>query len=205
METTVQAPPVSTGTGTAPNWRVIAVIAALVLVAWWVWRQSSKTKPDVPLRSNDATAPLAPPGIPLTLTEKMARAVDTVIPVVMTSGTLVPHDDDEIRQLVRKVFSRLNAMGEAVTLIKVVSASKTQDSYKTVSYEMVLNAHDAVHNVGVMLTLAVLIPASGKLYVRQFRLYHDAEKTDPGPGAASEPAGLAAYEDPMKVLQGMKL
>lgn len=192
------------------NWPLAVTIAALALVVWWVWRERSKTKPEVPLVPNVTPPPVPPPGIPLTLAEKMAKVVDTAIPVVMTSGSTVPYDDDEINQLVRRVLARLNAMGESVSLIKVVSSSKTQDSYKTVSYEIVISAFDSKSTVGLMLTISALVPVSGTLYVRTFKLYHNAppreKATTAEPSAAyDQPSLYAQYEDPVKVLAAMKI
>jgi hypothetical protein len=186
-------------------WRLVLILLAMAAIVWWVWHTWTKEKPTVPLQSNPVSAPPTPAGIPLTLTQKMARVTDIAIPVVMTSGTQVEYDDDEVNQLVRRVLSKLNAMGEQVSLIKTVSVSKTQDSYKTVAYDIIMNAYDAVHNIGLMLALSILVPVSGQLYVRQLRMYHDAETaTNAGPGAASDPVGYAPYENAMDVLAAMK-
>ena len=196
-------------TGGGLDWRTVAVIAALALVVWWVWKERSKTKPDVAMRPNVSPAPVPPPGIPLDLSSKMARVVDTAIPVVMTSGRPVPYDEDEVGQLVRRVLARLNSMGENVSLIKVISVSKTQDSYKTVTYDLVISVFDATNNVGMMLTVSILIPVSGAMYVREFRLYHRDGAVERGPNAASDPSlgtgGFAAFEDPAAVLAKMKI
>lgn len=198
--------PASIAADAAPegwNWRTLLVIAALAVAVWWVWSRKT-TKPEVPMVSNVTPAPTPPAGIPKTLAEKLAMAVDTQIPVVMTSGSAVPHDEDEINRIVASVLARVNALNESVTLINVVTASKTQDSYKTVSYDVVANVFDAKGHVGVMIVTNVLIPVSGTMFVRELRLYHAADKND-GPRPASEPAGHAPYESPLDVLNTTKI
>lgn len=186
------------------NWRVMVIVGVMAVVAWWVWRRMAKTKPDVVMTPNATAPPQPPAGIPLSLVEKMARAVDTQIPVVMTSGTAVPYDEDEIARMARTVLGKLNAQDESVSLVSVASVSKTQDSYKTVSYDMVLNAYDARNNVGLMLSVSTLVPVSGKLYIRKFSLFHTKDDNS-GPGPASEPAGHAAYQSPLQALANTKL
>lgn len=185
------------------NWRVIAVVAALGLVAWWAWKQQT-TVPEVPMQNNATPPPDPPAGVPLSLTQKMAMLVDKQIPVVMTSGSAVPYDDDEIARLVRVVLGRLNSMDESVSPITTASVSKTQDSYKTVTYDIVANVHDARARVGLMVFLQVLVPVSGKMYIRQLRLYNDKDRGD-GPAAASGPAGPAPYESALEVLAKTKM
>lgn len=186
------------------NWRTFLVIAALALVVWWVWRERGK-KRRVKMQDNVSPPPVPPPGVPLTLTEKMAQVVDTAIPVVMTSGTSAAYDDTEVVKVANAVLARLNALGEKVALIKVTSASKTVDSYKTVSYDLVVSAYDPRANVGVLLAISVLVPVSGKMYVRTLKMYHEAEDKTPGPRAASDPVDLAPFEGPLDVLSSMKL
>lgn len=196
----------ATGAGGLLNWRTILVVAVLLAAVWWIWRERSKTKPEVVLQPNATPAPPLSPGIPVSLGEKMARLVDTAIPVVSTSGAPVPHDDDEIRQLVRVVLGRVNAMGESISLMNIVSVSKTQDSYKTVTYDIVCNVYDAQANLGMMHTISVLIPVSGTLYIREYKMTQDVpSKAGAGLGAASDPAEFAAYEDPLAVLGAMKV
>ena len=206
VATTAAAPATSSGVF-GSNWRTIVVVGVLLAVVWWVWRERSKTKPEVMMQPNLTPAPPLPPGIPLTLGEKMAQLIDTSIPVVLTSGSPVPHDDDEIRQLLRVVLGRLNALGEAVTLTDIVSVAKTQDSYKTVAYDIVCNVYDARANVGMMQTISLLVPMSGTLYIRQYKMTQDvpSKAGGGGLGAASDPVEYAAYEDPMAVLGAMKV
>lgn len=187
------------------TWRTMLVIAALAAAAWWVWRESPRKKPAVALQSNVTPPPPAPPGVPMTLTTKMAQAVDTQIPVVMTSGSVVQHDDDEIRSIVRKVLSRLNDMGEAITLLQIASAAKTQDSYKTVSYEIVAQVFDSRENVGMSIVIHALVPLSGQLYVRTLRLQNTPDDGKGPAGVEGRGAGLAAYEDPVAVLKKFKI
>lgn len=189
------------------SWRVVAVVAALALLAWWVLRRPPATAvPELPMRPNATPQPAPLPGVPLSLSTKMAMVVDTQIPVVMTSGTPVPYDDDDIRQVVRSVLAKLNAMDESVTVIQVVSASKTQDSYKTVAYDVVASVHDAKENVGMLLDVSALVPVSGKLYVRKLQMHNKAPDTVAGPEAREGGGGgLAAYEDPVALLSKMKL
>lgn len=190
--------------GRTTNWRTLVIVGVMALVAWWVWRRTARTKPEVAMTPNATAPPQPPAGIPLGLAEKIARVVDTQIPVVMTSGASVPYDEDEINRMARTVLGKLNAMDESVSLVGVASVSKTQDSYKTVSYDLILNAYDARNNVGLMLSVSTLVPVSGKLYVRKFSLFHTKDD-DSGPGPASEPAGHAAYQSPLQALANTKL
>lgn len=188
------------------SWRVLLVVAAMALVAYWVWQSHAKKRPPVLVLPN-TPAPTDPmPGVPPNLIAKLARVADTQIPVVMTSGTPVPHGEDEIRQIVRQALARLNALDERVSLIQVTSAAKTVDSYKTVAYDIVISVHDGRENVGVLLSLAVLVPVSGKLYIRSFRMFNSPSDRDPGPpGAGSDLSGAhAPFEDAVSVLRGMK-
>lgn len=187
------------------SWRTVLVIGIMAAIVWYIWRRGWKTKPTVPLTNNSSPAPPAPAGISLTFTEKLARLVDTAIPVVMTSGSVVQYDEDEIGQIVRQVLQRLNAMGESVTLMKVVDVSKTQDSYKTVTYDILINVHDAITRVGLLLNLSVLIPVSGTLYIRKFQMYNKPESQGAGLQAATDPAGFASYDSPLQVLSNLKL
>lgn len=185
------------------DWRVLLVLLVLVGVAWWIWTKKTQ-KPEVPLTPNITSPPPAPPGISKSLVEKMAMATDKQIPVVMTSGTPVPYDTDEIHRIVNTVLGKVNAMNESLTFISLASASKTQDSYKTVSYDIVANVYDSKNNVGIMVTINVLIPVSGFMYVRTLQLFHAHGKED-GLRAASEPVRMAAYESPLDVLAGTEL
>lgn len=187
------------------NWRTVIVTAVLMGLAWLVWRHQGETVPVVETTPNVTPPPVPPPGVPTTLTAKLAAAVDTEIPVVMTSGSPVQYDDDEIKQTVRSVLARVNAAGESLTLIQVASAAKTVDSYKTVAYDIRANVHDSKENVALLLTIAALVPVSGKLYVRSFRLSQDAEETRPGLPGPEPAGGLAEYEDPVAILGKIKL
>lgn len=189
------------------NWRTLAVIALIGLVAWWVWTNQPKKMPDVVMQPNTPAPVAQVPGVPPTVVSKMARVADTQIPVVMTSGTAVQYGDDEIRQVIRQVLDRLNAMDEKMTLIQVASASKTVDSYKTVAYDIVASMYDSRENVGMLVAMSVLVPASGKLYVRSLKLHNSPSESNPGPpGAGENPrGGLAEYEDPVTVLRKMKV
>lgn len=187
------------------NWRAIAVLALLAAVVWWLWRLQDTAKPKVPMLANTPAPQVSLPGVSSTLLTKIARVPDVQIPVVMTSGSVVPYGEDEVRQIVRRVLERLNAMGESVSLIQVVSVSKTLDSYKTVAYELVISVHDSKQTVGMMLSLSVLVPVSGEVYVRSFRPYNTT--VDTGPPGAGDHAGsvFAEFEDPVAVLHNHKL
>lgn len=191
--------------GRALNWRTVIVTAVLLGLAWWVWRRQGETVPPVEVTPNITPPPVPPPGVPTTLTAKLAAAVDTEIPVVMTSGSPVQYDDDEIKQTIRTVLARVNAAGEYLTLIQVASAAKTVDSYKTVAYDIRANLHDSKENVGLLVSMAVLVPVSGKLYVRSFRLAQDAEETNRGLPGPETAVGFAGYEDPVAILGKTKL
>ena len=192
-------PPKTTSTTTV--W--LAVVAALALAVWWVMTRAKK--PELYLQDNEAAPPPVPPGVPLSLVEKMASLVNPKIPVVMTSGSAVPYDDADVRQVLREVLDKLNALGEAVSLIHVVNVSKTVDSYKTVTYDIVFNVHDAKAIVGLMLAVTVLVPNTGVRYIRRFELFH--KPTTEGPTGTPEVNSreLAAFEDPLTMLSKTKL
>lgn len=200
------AAPAAPATPARFGWRTVAVLAVLAWVVWWVWRRQGPRVPTVELQPNTAPPPPPLPGVPLTLTAKMAKVVDTQIPVVMTSGTSVPFDEDDIRQVVRVVLARLNALDESVSFIQQVSASKTQDSYKTVAYDLVVSVHDAKENVGLTLAISVLVAVSGTLYVRKLEHFNKSPTQEQGPaGIENGRGGLAAYEDPVSILSQMKV
>ena len=195
------------GSEQTASWRNLAVIAVLAIALWWVWRRYARKAPAVRLVPN-TPAPLAvQPGVPPTLVTRLAQSTDTQIPVVMTSGSQVPYDDADIKQIVQRALDRLNSLGEKVSLIQVVSASKTQDSYKTVAYDIVISAYDGKENVGVKLSLSALVPVTGKVYIRAFKLFNTPSEKDAGPpGPGADPtAEFARYEDPVSVLRNMKL
>lgn len=187
------------------DWRAVLVLVVLGGVAWWIWRHQGDTVPPVLLQDNVTPPPVPPPGIPQTLAQKLAKAVDTQIPVVMTSGSSVQYDEDEVSQIVRAVLAKINAQDERLTLIQVASTAKTIDSYKTVSYDMRASVYDAKENISVLVDIGVLIPVSGTMYIRRLRLAQDAPDTVRGPAAYESSGGLAAYEDPVAVLSKMKL
>lgn len=189
------------------NWRTLTVLAVIAAVAWWVWRRKT-TVPPVALQPNTPPpAVAAPPGIPATLPAKMAQVTDTRIPVVMTSGSQVPYGDDEIKQIVGQALERLNSLDERVSLIQIVSSAKTQDSYKTVSYEIVINVHDARERVGLTMAISALVPVSGKLFLRAFKLYNTPADKDAGPPPATlnGGAGFAPFEDPVSILRQLRV
>lgn len=187
------------------DWRTVLVLLVLAGVAWWIWKHRGDTQPPVQLQSNITPAPATPQGIPQTLTQKLAAAVDTQIPVVMTSGSAVQYDEDEVAQIVRAILTKINAQDEQLTLIQVASTTKTIDSYKTVSYEMRASVYDAKENISVLIDIGVLIPVSGTMYIRKLRLSQDAAETVGGPAAYEAVGGLAAFEDPVAVLSKVKL
>lgn len=187
------------------DWRTLLVLLALAGVAWWIWRHQGDTVPPVQLQNNATPPPVPPQGIPQTLTQKMANAVDTQIPVVMTSGSAVQYDEEEVGRIVRAVLGKINAQDERLTLIQVASTAKTIDSYKTVAYDMRASVYDAKENISVLVDISVLIPVSGTMYIRKLRLAQDAPETVRGPAAYESAGGLAAYEDPVAVLGKMKL
>lgn len=189
------------------SWRNIALLVALAFVVWWVWRRHARKMPDVKLERNTPAPVTQLPGVPATLITHLAQTTDSQIPVVMTAGNQVPYDDEDIKQVVRYGLDRLNLLGQKVSLIQVVSAAKTSDSYKTVAYDIVFSAYDGRENVGVKLSLSVLVPLSGKLYIRSFKMFNTPSEKDagpPGPGADSQ-AEFARYEDPVSVLRNLKL
>ena len=194
------------GTESNVSWRNIAVIAALAFIVWFVWNRMARKAPEVRLERNTPAPVDLLPGVPQTLVTHLAQTTDEAIPVVMTAGKAVPYDDDDIRQVVRQALDRLNSLGEKVTFIQVVSASKTVDSYKTVAYEVVFSAYDGRENVGVKLSLSALVPVSGKLYLRAFTMFNTPGQKDAGPpGPGADPrAEFAAYEDPVSVLRSLK-
>lgn len=187
------------------DWRTVVVLLAVLGVAWWVWKHYPDAQPVVQLENNATPAPATPQGIPATLTQKLAAAVDAQIPVVMTSGSAVQYDDDEIAQITRAILAKINSQDEQLTLIQVASAAKTVDSYKTVSYEMRASVYDAKENISVLIDIGVLIPASGTMYIRKLRLSQDAPETVGGPAAYESAGGMAAFEDPVAVLSKVKL
>lgn len=187
------------------DWRTVLVLLALAGVAWWIWKHQGDSVPPVQLQNNATPPPATPQGIPQTLTQKMANAVDTQIPVVMTSGSAVQYDEDEVAQIVRAVLAKINAQDEQLTLIQVASTAKTIDSYKTVSYEMRASVYDAKENISLLIDIGVLIPVSGTMYIRKLRLTQDAAETVRGPAAYEASGGLAEYEDPVAVLRNVKL
>jgi hypothetical protein len=188
------------------TWESLVLILVLACAVWWVWKRAI-AKPKVDMQPNATAPPVPPPGIPVTITAKMARVVDPLIPVVMTSGATVPYTEDEVNQIVRSVLGRLNSLDEQVTLIQVVSVSKTQDSYKTVAYDIAMNVYDARENVGMQLLTTVLVPVSGLMYVRQLKLASETADTNAAPRGrdAVEKGGVAVYEDPVAVLSTMDL
>lgn len=186
------------------RWSNVVLIAALAFVVWWVWRRTRSNRPQAPMAQVTPAPPKLLPGISVALPVKLAKAADTRIPVVMTSGSQVPYDDAEVKTVVQQALDRVNAQDEKLTLIQVVSASKTLDSYKTVSYNVVISVHDSKENVGMMLALTALVPTSGKLYVRSFNLFNTAQDKDPGPPGTGDEAPLAKFEDPMTILKSMK-
>lgn len=190
-----------------PGWHAVVVIVVLVVVAWWVWKRHAKTAPTVPVQENTRAPTDSLPGISPNIETKLARVPDTQIPVVMTTGSTMQYGDDEIRHIIRQALERLNSMDEQVSLIQVTSASKTQDSYKTVAYDLVFSVHDARENVGMLLSLSALVPVSGKLYVRSLKMYNTPADRDPGPAAAgsTQRENLAEYEDPVSALSKVKL
>lgn len=191
---------------TSDTVRLVLVLAVVAALAWWILRhQGADKRPLVQMESNATPAPPAPPGIPPNLPEKLAIAVDTQIPVVMTSGSPVQYGEDEIAQIVRSVLARINHMDEQLTLIQVASASKTTDSYKTVSYDIRASVHDSRDNISMLLDMAVLIPVNGSLYIRKLRLAQDAADPTKGPAGFEPAGGLAAYDDPVAVLGKMKV
>lgn len=193
-------------TGIPVNWRTVAIVAALALVAWWVWTHQGATVPEVRMQSNATPPPLPPTGVPITLVTKMARVVDTSIPVIMTSGTEVQYAEDEVTGIVRSTLKKLNAMDEYVSLVQVVSASKTIDAYKTVSYDIEANVYDARENVGLKVLISAIVPVSGTTYIRQFRLATPPASADQGPPAADGAgSSFAPFEDPVRVLAAMRL
>lgn len=188
------------------HWRNVLLIAAVAFVVWWVWRRKRSSNRLEPVMTDvTPTPPKLLPGISATLPVKLSRATDTRIPVVMTSGSQAPYDEGEIKRIAQEALDRLNSQGEKVTLIQVVNASKTIDSYKTVSYNVVISVHDSKENVGMMLALTALVPTSGKVFLRSFNLFNTAQDKDPGPpGATGDEAPLAKFEDPISILKSMK-
>ena len=187
----------------------LALLVALALaVAWWVWSRQARDEAVEPMPAGPPplrAAPDAPPGIPLTLVDKIRRAVDTSIPTVVTSGAPVQYTDAEISQVATAALGRVNALGERLTLISVASASKTQDSYKNVAYELVVNAHDAGAGIGLLLAISLVVPETNRIYVRAMRLYNDAPDPMASLRTASDPPGHATFEDPLDLLAKFKV
>ena len=185
-------------------WRTVAVFAVLLLAAWWLWTTYNPAEPRVPVAALPAPEP-APAGLPEPLVQKMQSAQDEAAPVVMTAGTPVEYDDDEVADVARRALGRVNAQGEALALLQVVSAKKTVDAYKTVAYELVCNTYDTKTNVGVLLSIKALLDVNGKLYISQLRPYHSVPDPMAHLGAASDPAPPADFEDPLELLAKMPL
>lgn len=158
------------------------------------------------MQANPSTMPDPLPGISPNITSKMQRVADANIPVVMTSGSTVPYGDKEIKDVVSHALGRLNAMGEHVVPIQIVSSSKTIDSYKTIAYEVTFNAHDFTSNVSMLLSLSALVPVSGQVYVRSLRMSSTSSDANAGPAAGNpEDVEFATYEDPVAALSKVKL
>ena len=184
----------------------VVMAVALVLGGWWWWNRRDQdievvSSPEAPL----PTAPVPPPGIPPTLVDKIARAVDESIPVVVTSGAPVQYTDSEIAQVTSAALRRVNSQGENLVLISVASASKTQDSYKNTAYELVVNVHDTAASIGLLLALSLVVSDANAVYVRAMRLYNDVPDPMVSLRAASEPAGNATFEDPLDMLSQLKV
>ena len=191
------------------EWTHVAVILALALVvAWWVWGRQGRDEAVATMPAGAQPLPAAPdalPGIPLTLLDKLRRAVDVSIPVVVTSGAPMQYTDSEIAQVANAALSRVNSQGERLTLISVASASKTQDSYKNAAYELVVNAHDATAGIGLLLAISLVVPETNAIYVRAMRLYNDVADPMASLQTASDPAGHATFEDPLDMLAKFKV
>ena len=189
----------------------LVMLAVAVLVLWWLWRRSATTRaePDVPLLQASAAQPAPPatafPGVPQTLLQKMSAAQDTNIPVVMTSGSPVQYDDTEIENVVKNALDKVNAQDENLTLMSVSSASKTQDSYKTVAYDVVANVYDSKTLVGLLISVSVLVAADGKTYLKTLKLYNDVPDPMSSLQSAADPAGQATYSDPLDILASFKV
>ena len=187
---------------------VILAVAALVL--WWLWRRSAttRTEPDTPLQA-DAILPTPKassiPGVPQTLLQKMSNAQDTRIPVVMTSGSPLQYDNAEIEDVVKGALAKVNAQDEQLTLISIASASKTQDSYKTVEYTAVANVYDAASLVGLLVSVSALVAADGKAYLKTLKLYNDVPDPMASLHSAADPTGPATFDDPLDVLASFKV
>ena len=187
---------------------VIMAVAALVL--WWLWRRSAtaRTEPDTPLQASALLPPpkaTSIPGVPPTLLQKMSDAQDTRIPVVMTSGSPLQYDDAEVENVVKGALAKVNAQGEQLTLISIASASKTQDSYKTVEYTVVANIYDATSLVGLLVSVSALVSADGKTYLKTLKLYNDVPDPMASLQSGADPTGPASFADPMDILASFKV
>lgn len=192
---------------TRAHWAVVVAVALVLLGGWWWWtRQVHDDTVAVPLPVVSLPSPpVSPPGIPPTLVDKITRAVDVSIPVVVTSGAPMPYTDSEIARVASAALSRVNSQGENLVLISVASASKTQDSYKNTAYELVVNAHDSVAGIGLLLTISLVVSETNAVYVRAMRLFNDVPDPMASLRTASDPAGHATFEDPLDMLSKFKV
>lgn len=200
----------SSSSSSSSGWRTLLVVAALALAVYLIWKGRAAAATDTPLpeMASNVSAPPAPPvGAPATLATNMAELVDTQIPVVMTAGAPVPYGEEEIKDTVNAVLQQLNAKGQHVTLIQVVNATKTVDSYKTVSYDILANLHDHVTNVALQVVLGVLVAVTGTRYIRVLRMAQSPADSAQGPqgAAVGEAPGPAPFEDPVVALKNLDL
>lgn len=199
----MDAPPATPAPGPSRAWRNLALLAALAVAAWWLWRRYSEEEPRAPVAERPREEPPPLPGLPAALAQKMGRAADTAIPVVPTSGTPVEFEDDEVEQVAKAALARVNAQDESLVLMQVVSATKTLDAYKTVAYDIVCNAYDQRNSIGLLLAVKALLDVNGTLYISTLRPYHDVPDPMPQLGSAADPPPPADFEDPLTLLAKM--
>jgi hypothetical protein len=160
------------------------LVALVTLLGIWAFYVRDRCVPEdilkrsepIVLPSPHATQPQNP-GLPRTLAEAMLASIDVNIPAQLVGAPAIATDSDpqESLALAKAVTERVTSRAAPGTVnlsvTNVDSVAKTSDAYKTVFYELMFNAYEAVTNVGVKLFATLIIPASktGTMYIHTLR------------------------------------
>jgi hypothetical protein len=141
------------------------------------------------------------PGRGSPLAPALARAVDAAgsLPP-MAPGDTMPHDSQEVKEMLAHVVRRINVRQPALALelVSFDNVVKTVDGYKTIRYVADANVYAKTKNVASKITVAVDLTATGKMYIRDLAVHGATKDTawvtpSNGPGteeryASFEPA-----------------
>jgi hypothetical protein len=182
-------------------WLAVLVVALAAAAVWW-WRgrrpaAAKPAAPSPPARENYTMTTPSPPtgyalgGVPAPssgspLAPALAKALDALGPLdAGNGGESVPFTDDEIRGVLTRVVTRINARSQLdLILVSFDGVKKRVDAYKTLHYEAQATVHSPSKAYSSKVSVGVDVGADGRELVRMLRV-HGAEKDTSPLGTAS--------------------